>query len=95
MSATHYDEITPHAIDTRLRALTSVRVEWTGYMPADAERFDHAAAEALNSVEVADVRRVLAAHDLDLDSAADEIDTAIGICCEPSDLPGNACVVVS
>ena len=93
MTATHINEITDAAISARLAQVERVDVEWTGHMPADAEEWDDAANREWPRVTVAKVRRMLA-HQLDGDSAADEIDMAISIACEPATLPNNAHVLL-
>ena len=93
MAAIHINEITDEAIAKRIAQAYSASVEWTGRMPANTQWWDETAADVLDRLTIADVRNALQC-DLVGESAAEEIDMAISIAAEPSELPDNACVSV-
>lgn len=94
MTATYIDTITDQRITDRLNAVQCYGVEWTGRMPADAERWSDAARDRFACLQVADVRAALERCDLCGDSAEQEIDMAISIAAEPDELPDGGCVAI-
>ena len=63
-------------------------------MPANSEVYDKLVSEQLSKLTVADVRQPLKDYTIDGNTAAEEIQAAIDVACEPDDLPENACAVV-
>ena len=94
MPASFIDQITDDMIAEQLAKTSYVEIQWDGDVPANSEDYEKLVREQLSRVMVTDVRRVLEDFTIDGSTAAEEIQAAIDLACEPDDLPENACAVV-
>ena len=94
MPASHLTIITNDMILVALRfwKVSGVSIEWLFDDPADAEKQTRAANVLLAGITSDDVWSMLDRTHFRGDSAADEIDWAIGLCCEPEGMDAG-CVV--
>ena len=93
MPASFIDQITNEMIAELLAKASYVEIQWDGSVPAN-ENYQKLARERLSKLSVADIRQTLEDYTIDGSTAAEEIQSAIDMACEPDDLPENACAVV-